>query len=259
MDTDDIRLRAAGPGDAVEISELSLATFGTKDGSMPAMIAEIIPYWREMKAPIVVARAADGRFLGYALGAPNIANGFGRVDGQVAVLTHVAVVPDVRGGGVGTALVERAVKTFKMLGYSRVVAQIRGDLVSWYERLGWTVGLERRSKTWVEPYIPQDHEWHPEEFEPGEFSPILLMGYLPQYPHLAELTIGPGTPLVEATFAVVPDGEESMQRAGDAIGREIARDPGVVAQLPVALIDLLSENRRLPAAVRQLLRAAIDD
>ncbi|WP_181430122.1 GNAT family N-acetyltransferase [Curtobacterium sp. MCPF17_018] len=220
------------------------------------MIAETIPYWREIKAPIVVARDADGRFLGYAFGAPNIANGFGRVDGQVAVLTHVAVVPDARGGGVGTALVERAVKTFKMLGYSRVFAQIGGDLVSWYERLGWSVGLERRSKTWVEPYIPQDHEWHPDEFEPGEFSPILLMGYLPQYPHLAELTIGPATPLVEATFTVAPDGEESMQRAGEAIGQEIALNPGVASQLPVALVDLLSENRRLPTAVRQLLRDA---
>jgi len=205
MDTGDICLRAAGPGDAAEISELSLASFGTKDGSTPAMIAESIPYWREMKAPIVVARNADGRFLGYAFGAPNIGNGFGRADGQVAVLTHVAVVPDARGGGVGTALVERAVKTFKMLGYSRVFAQIGGDLVSWYERLGWSVGLERRSKTWVEPYIPQDHEWHPDEFEPGEFSPILLMGYLPQYPHLAELTIGPATPLVEATFTPCAD------------------------------------------------------
>jgi len=257
MYIDKIRLRAAGLADAAEISKLSVSTFGTKDGTTPAIVAQTIAHWQEMKAPVVVARDSNGRFLGYALGAPNITNNFARINGQVAVLTHVAVVSEVRGGGVGTALVERAIKTLKMLGYSRVFAQIRGDLVSWYERLGWSVGPARQTRTWVEPYIPQDHEWHPEDFERGEFSPILLMGYLPQYPYLAEITIGPGTPLVESTFTAVPNGEESMQRAGDAIAREIARHPGVATQLPVALVELLSEKRQLPAAVRQLLRAAI--
>lgn len=258
MHSDEIRLRAAGPADAAEISALSLTTFGPELGTTPEIVAETIANWREMKAPIVVAREAERRFLGYALSAPNIVNGFGRVDGQVAVLTHVAVEDDARSRGVGAALVARTVKTLAMLGYSRAVAQIPGELVRWYEHLGWSVGPDRQSKAWVEPHIPQDDQWHPEEFEPGEFSPILLMDYLPRYPHLAEITIGPAAPLVEATFTLATNGEESMQRAGDAIGQELARHPELASQLPSALVELLSENRRLPVNVRQMLCAALE-
>lgn len=258
-DTDEVSLRAAGPADAAEIAAMSVATFGAKDGTTPEILTRTIARWREMRAPVVVARGVDGGFLGYAMSSANIANGFARVDGQVAVLNQVAVVADVRGGGVGTALVGRTVKTLRMLGYSRVVAQIRSDLVGWYERIGWSVGADRVSRAWVEPHIPQDDEWLPAAFEPGEFSPILLMGYLAQYPHLAELTIGPAKPLIESSFALVPDDEESSYRAGEAIGREIARDPELVARLRPGLVELMSENRRLPPAVRQLLRSALDE
>jgi predicted N-acetyltransferase YhbS len=259
MEDQGVRLRAAGPADIAEISELSLAEFGPADGATPARAQRTISTWRETKTAIVVARDPDGRFLGYALGAPNTVNNFARSEGQVAVLTHVAVVPAARGLGVGTALVERAVKTLRMFGYSRIFAQIRANLVDWYDQRGWTVGPARQTKTWIEPFIPQDAAWHPDEFEPGEFSPILLLGHLEQYPHLAELTVGSDEPLAEAAFTVVPDGEESMQRAGEAIGLEIARHPGLAEQLPWALVAMLSENRRLPADARQLLADALKD
>lgn len=259
MENQGVRLRAAGPADLAEISELSLTEFGPQDAVQPTTFRRRLEIWREAKVSIVVARDPDGRFLGYALSAPNQANGFERSEGQVALLTQVAVVPDARGQGVGIALIERAVKTLRMFGYSRVFAQIPTHLIGWYEHHGWTVGPARQMKTWIEPYIPQDAAWHPDEFKSGEFSPILLLGHLERYPHLAELTVRSDKPLAEAAFTVVPDGEESMQRAGEAIGLEIARHPGLAEQLPWALVAMLSENRRLPADVRQLLADALKD
>lgn len=171
----------------------------------------------------------------------------------------LGVIADVRGGGVGTALMGRTVNTLRMLGYSRVVAQIRSDLVGWYERIGRSVGADWVSRAWGEPHILQDDEWLPATFGPGEFPPILLMGYLAQYPHLAELTIGPAKPLVESFFALV----RTMRRAATALGRPSAarsrETPSWWHDSGRGLVELMSENRRLPPTLRQLLRSALDE
>ncbi len=135
----EIRLRAAAPSDADDVIALSIETFRAEHAPSQRAFHERQAEWREGKSPTVVARNGDGAFLGYAFSRPNQAGVFERTDGQVAVLTQVAVVPDARGRGVGAALVSRSLTTLRMLGYSIASAQMQADVAPWYARQGWTI------------------------------------------------------------------------------------------------------------------------
>lgn len=92
----------------------------------------------------------------------------------------------MRTAGAGSALLERSVKTLRMLGWDRVMAQIPQQLVSWYRKRGWTVTERGETIAWVEPWIPSDAMWAP-DLAPRAFSPLLSMIPREDYPYLATL------------------------------------------------------------------------
>lgn len=60
-----------------------------------------------------------------------------------AVLLHVAVLPEARGGGAGAALVDAFTTKAREAGCGRAVLLAFGEM-PFYERLGWTVQERRR-------------------------------------------------------------------------------------------------------------------
>jgi GNAT superfamily N-acetyltransferase len=103
-----------------ELEALHAAAFGRPPGSSP---------WRqrlsERSVTWVVARRS-GRLVG-------VVNVVG--DGGVhAILLDTCVAPDVRGGGVGTALVRSAAEEARRLGCEWLHADYEPGLVDFYER-----------------------------------------------------------------------------------------------------------------------------
>lgn len=253
-DNDPWRLRAAGHADIDDISDLSLSVFGEQDGADREVVAHSVANWRETRSPLVVARDADGHFLGYATGKPNRAGDFWRIDGQVAVLTHVAVAPEVRGSGVGSALLERAVKTMRMLGWARVMAQIPSHLVEWYGQRGWTVRPANEMLAWIEPWLPRDDFWYP-ELPSRAFSPLLFMAHRYDYPRLATLELGSDRPLLEVPVPLGHNDESTELMLGHAVATALLRQLSLVRTLPPALIEMIAETPGLAKSARRSLLA----
>jgi predicted N-acetyltransferase YhbS len=249
----DVRLRASGPADGPDILALSLAAFGREHAPTLRTLAARVETWRESKSPTVVARDEAGVFLGFAFSKPNEAGAFARSDGQTAQLTQVAVVPEARGQGVGKALVDRSLKTLKLLGFSRVQAQLQQSVVPWYENQGWTVLPQGQVKAWIEPHIAQDDEWN-SDFPRGSFSPILTVFSLPDYPFLAEIAIGEGRPLLEVAFDGATDDDTSTKRGVDSLLRLVSLHPDMANLISPALAAVIANDVTAPRQVRDLLR-----
>jgi len=254
----EIRLRAAAPSDADDVIALSIDTFRAEHAPSQQAFYERQAGWREDKAPTVVARDGDGAFLGYAYSCPNQAGDFERTDGQVAVLTQVAVVPDARGRGVGAALVSRSLKTLRMLGYSIASAQMQIDVAPWYARQGWTVYPPGHVKAWIEPHIAQDDAWHP-DLPAGSFSPVLTINRLPDYPVLAEIQLTSDKPLLEAVYPGARDEDSNTRRGLDAIVERVLSDPSNARHISPALAAMMIATPGIPADLRAILEPlAID-
>lgn len=248
------RLRAAGEHDVDAISDLSLRTFGDEDGGDRAQVAHSVVNWRETRSPVVVARDDGGHFMGYAMVKPNRANDDWRIDGQVAVLTHLAVMPEHRGAGVGSALLERAVKTTRMLGWARLMAQVPPNLVRWYARRGWNVRPAGELLAWVEPWLARDDLWHP-EFPSQAFSPLLFLEHRDDYPHLATLELSSDPPLLEFTVPVSPEAEDPYATLEQAVPEILLREPSLIRMLPPALVEMIAETPGLSKSARSTLLA----
>lgn len=245
------RLRAASTDDVGDIASLSSQTFGERDGGGVEVVAHSVARWRETRSPVITARDDAGRFLGYAMVKPNRAGEDWRLDGQVAVLTHLAVAPEARGKGVGSALLERAVKTTRMLGWARVMAQVPVNLDNWYHERGWTVHPRGALLAWVEPWLPRDDRWYP-ELPTKAFSPLLFLAYRPDYPRIVTMELSSERPLMEISVPVdrgTLDVDEALGRTASA---EILRHPQLVDILPPALVSMITEA----PGVRRTTRAS---
>jgi len=249
------RVRAAGPDDAVEISEFSRQTFGDHDGASVETVAHQVATWRNTRSAAIVVRDDAGAFAGYAMAHPNRAGDVWRLDGQVAVLTHIAVVPGMRATGAGSALLERSVKTLRLLGWDHAMAQIPEQLVEWYRNRGWAVFGSGETLAWVEPWIASDKKWAPDRAA-GEFSPLLSIIPREDYRYLATIELGSGRPLMEV---VVPSGpsHDLDSRLGLAAAMEIAQNPALARTLPRALVEEIAATPTVPASIRRAIRTQL--
>ena len=215
----DLRIR---PIAATDVDEVAAA--GALDRG--ALLADVTS-WQQQKSPTVVARTLDGAFVGFARATPNEVETGPRPEGQVAELTHVVVVHDQRGRGAGTALVERALKTLRMLGYARVVAAVDAPTAGWLAARGWDVLPENTALAWVEPFIPRDDLWH-SDARSGSFSPLLSMPVPKNRPVQAWMRLADSPPLVEARY----------DPRGNADAHAVAAVTAVLNERPDALESL---------------------
>ncbi len=250
------RLRAAGPDDVAEISQLSRRTFGDDDGASVEIVAHQVATWRSTRSAAIVVRDDAGAFAGYAMAHPNRAGDVWRSDGQVAVLTHIAVVPGMRAAGAGSALLERAVKTLRLLGWGQAMAQIPEQLVEWYRGRGWRVFGSGETLAWVEPWIASDSKWAP-DLAAREFSPLLSMIPREDYPYLATIELGPGRPLMEVVVPASSNHDDLENRLCLAAAIEIARKPALARTLPRGLVEEIAATRAIPASIRRTIRASL--
>jgi GNAT superfamily N-acetyltransferase len=223
----ELRIRPLAATDADEVAAAS-------DVDRGVLLADATS-WQQQKAPTVVARTLDGEFVGFARARPNEVETSPRPEGQVAELTHLFVVGAHRGEGVGTALLERALKTLRLLGFARVVAAANEPTAAWLAQRGWEVLPAGRALAWVEPFIARDDLWHPDA-RSGSFSPLLAMPVPKNRPVQAWMRLADTPPLIDAQY----------DPRGDA-------DAHAVAAITAALVERPEVLRTLPP----LLRAAL--
>ena len=219
----ELRIRPIAEPDVDDVAAASGIDRGT-------LLADVTS-WQQQKAPTVVARTLDGAIDGYARAQPNEVETSPRPEGQVAELTHLFVVGEHRGAGAGTALLERALKTLRLLGFARVVAAVDRQTADWLAAHEWQVLPEGRAIAWVEPFIPRDDLWHPDA-RSGSFSPLLAMPYSKTRPLQAWMRLADSPPLVEAVYD--PRGD-SDAHAVAAITTVLTENPGALESLPPLL------------------------
>jgi len=223
----ELRIRPLAETDVDDVAAASDLDRGT-------LLADVTS-WQQQKAPTVVARAADGSFVGFVRARPNEVETSPRPEGQVAELTHLFVVAEHRGNGAGAALVGRALKTLRMLGFARVVAAVNQATADWLAGRDWEVLPAGRALAWVEPFIPRDDLWHPDA-RSGSFSPLLAMPVPKNRPLQAWMRLADSPPLIEAQY----------DPRGDADAHAVA-----------AITAVLTENPEALESLPPLLRAAL--
>jgi GNAT superfamily N-acetyltransferase len=219
----ELRLRPLAATDVDDVVAASDLDRGT-------LLADVTS-WQQQKAPTVVARTLDGAFVGFARARPNEVEPSPRTEGQVAELTHLFVVTDQRGEGAGTALVERVLKTVRLLGFARVVASVNQATADWLAARDWQVLPAGRALAWVEPFIPRDDLWHPDA-RSGSFSPLLAMPYSKNRPLQAWARLADAPPLIDAQYD--PRGD-SDAHAVTAITAALIENPEALESLPPLL------------------------
>ncbi len=252
MTEDSIRIRPAAEGDIDFVASLSAIEFGAETGFRHQALDEV-ESWRWRKSPTLAAKI-DGEFAGFARCKPNEVQDppHPRIEGQVAVLVQVAVLPEFRGLGVGSALIARATKTLRMLGFSKVVAQFQPALAGWYEAQGWTVLPVNHGHVWIEPHIQRDDDWYP-DLPARAFSPVLRMSHLARYPQQAFLSLGDDEPIVLAEYDAGLHGQFELIASEHALGEAIVADDHAWDRIPDALMEAILAS---PIASPILRRAA---
>lgn len=219
----ELRIR---PLAATDVDEVAAAS----DIDRGSLLADVTS-WQQQKAPTVVARTLDGTFVGFARARPNEVEPSPRTEGQVAELTHLFVVADQRDKGAGTALLERVLKTVRLLGFARVVASVNQPTADWLATRDWQVLPAGRALAWVEPFIPRDDLWHPDA-RSGSFSPLLAMPYSKNRPLQAWMRLADSPPLVEAQYDPRGDADAHAVAAVTAV---LQHDPDALESLPPLL------------------------
>lgn len=135
-----MRIVDAGPGDLPRLEPLWLAMVAHHESCSPAAAADV-PFrapaetWRrrraryeqwiaEPDARVLLAEDGDGRALGYAFlrvfdGESTMATG-----DRVAHLESLSVLPETRGTGVGSALLDAAFAHFRALGLTEITISV---------------------------------------------------------------------------------------------------------------------------------------
>lgn len=243
--TEAFRIRPATVGDVPAILELARMEFPDDSSLRSEAFGRDVHYWRDLKSLTLVAKYDDGRVIGYARSRPNAAHGRERPDGQVAVFTHVVVDPHHRGHGVGVQLHDRSLKTLRMLGFSKVTAQVPMHLKTWYQNLGWTVHAPGEVVMWIEPPTPA-------EVSRGDVSPILYLEHQPNYPLVAERSLGNGEPI--ACWVVRGDApsDEVEVRLLAGLAALLRADSGLAKRIPSALVAAIGYSHPRSDAYRLL-------
>jgi len=228
------RIRPLAEADVDAVVEIAAAEFGA-DPELAGELRGQVQQWQFGKSPVVVARTADGEFAGYARATPFEVETSPRPEGQVMVLRQLAVVPALRGRGIGRALLERILKTGRMLGYARAVASPSETAGSFLAANDWDVLPPGHGRVWIEPYIARDDLWLPGE-RSGVFSPVLTVAADPAHPltpaRQAWKQLAAVPPLVEAEYG-------SIAQLDAALAAALAADPSAVAALPPKTRELL--------------------
>lgn len=224
------RIRPLALGDVDEVAALAREQFGDED-ALNADLQGLVAQWQFARAPVVVARTGSGEFAGYARAAQLEVSTSPRPEGQVGVLRQLAVVGPLRGGGAGSALLERIEKTARMLGYSRFVAGTAQGAAGWLATHNWEVLAPGEGRVWIEPHIARDDLWLPDE-RSGVFSPVLTFPAGPGHPLQAWKLLGDAAPIVEALYG-------SIGQLDSALAAALAADPDAVAALPPKTRELL--------------------
>ena len=234
------RIRPLAAADVEPVVALAAGAFGAaSEDTVPDLAGELrgqVEQWQFAKSPVVVARTADGAFAGYARATPFEVETSPRPEGQVMVLREIAVVPELRGRGIGRALLERILKTGRMLGYARAVASPPETAASFLALDDWDVLPAGHGRVWIEPYIARDDLWLPGE-RSGVFSPVLTVSADPAHPltdqsRQAWIALSAVPPLVEAEYA-------SIGELDAALAAALAADPAAIAALPPKTRELL--------------------
>lgn len=126
MSQDDTRWRPATPDDATQIAELELELFGDTAWPEPVVREELAGPHRSYT---VIEQ--NGRILGY--GGVLVVQG----DGDIQT---IAVTPEVRGTGLGRALLDHLLNETRRLGARQVFLEVRADnpvAIGLYERTGF--------------------------------------------------------------------------------------------------------------------------
>ncbi|MCI1018688.1 GNAT family N-acetyltransferase [Microbacterium sp. C5A9] len=134
------RIRRADPSDAERIAEL-LHAFNTEFDTETPGVAVLAERLRTLLAgPSTFAVVGGEPATGVALVTlrPNV-----WFDGPVALLDEMYVVPELRGSGIGSAILLRMVEICRELGVSEIeinVDESDADTMRFYERHGFTNG-----------------------------------------------------------------------------------------------------------------------
>ena len=130
----------AGPGDHDELytafAQVVSAGEGYPQPRGPLAVEDFREYWLEHKSAVIVARH-EGRLIGSYYLKPNF-------PGRAAHIANAGyiVVPDLRGGGIGTALVEDSMDEARRLGFDALQFNLvfaSNPARRLYERLGFQV------------------------------------------------------------------------------------------------------------------------
>jgi predicted N-acetyltransferase YhbS len=226
------RIRPIAEADVDDVVALATGLFGAETAPDPAgELRGQVAQWQFAKSPVVVARTAEGVFAGYARATPFEVETSPRPEGQVVVLTQLAVVPALRGRGIGTALLKRVLTTSRMLGYARAVASLPEAAAGFFAAREWEVLAAGHGRAWIEPHIARDDLWLPDE-RSGVFSPILTVQADPAHPLEAWTRLADRAPLVQAEYT-------SVAQLDAAFAAAIAADPAAAAALPPKTRELL--------------------
>jgi ribosomal protein S18 acetylase RimI-like enzyme len=97
----------------------------------PSDSPESIQHKLERDPDLFLVAEEDSRLIGTVLGG---------YDGRRGMVYHLAVFPDCRGQGIGTALMEALEARLKARGCYKVLLLVRPDnldVIDFYRRLGW--------------------------------------------------------------------------------------------------------------------------
>jgi len=228
-----VRIRPIAEADVDDVVELATQLFGA-DADAPDLAGDLrgqVTQWQFAKSPVVVARTAAGSFAGYARATPFEVETSPRPEGQVVVLTQLAVVPALRGRGTGSALLKRVLTTSRMLGYARAVASLSETAAGFFAARDWEVLPAGHGRAWIEPHIARDDLWLPDQ-RSGVFSPILTVPADPAHPLEAWTRLADRPPLVQAEY-------DSFAALDAAFAAALAADPAAAAALPPKTRELL--------------------
>lgn len=203
------------------------------------------------RAAFLIAERA-GRFLGYSSAQPFApfidGNDVISPDTPIGVLTQAAVVPNERGAGIGTALVERLIAPLADAGFSIVMAQIKPELGRWYERMGWTVLPDNCGFAWIEePSILNLRLLPPGA--PADFvashTPLLFQKPMQEHGYTTiafKLTGAPMRAIAASYFPVSSNTAEDGRRAAQSLIEALEADPQARAKVPKASAILLGAS-----------------
>jgi ribosomal protein S18 acetylase RimI-like enzyme len=142
-----VRIEPASPGDSPRIAELTVEVYvggGLSSAGYAGELADVAG--RARVAQLLVARDGGGRIVGSVAFVPS--GDFGEVleSDDEAGFRMLVVAPEVRGRGIGAALVEECLRRARAAGKRRVVISTGTRMTAahrLYERLGFTRLPER--------------------------------------------------------------------------------------------------------------------